>query len=81
MQHTLKYSIKSFDGGMLSTVTYRERVKVADMMAVAESSKGRDGAEGPHLVARMCGLPVSVIEDMDMEDYNDLYAKIMSGKA
>lgn len=79
MEYKLKFPIKARDGKTLTSVTYRERVLVSDVMYVAEHATSAK-VEGVWMVARLCGLDVSEIELMDLEDYNEIYTKVIEGK-
>lgn len=64
------------DGRTLSTVTMR-RVKVKDML-VHDKRAGSDGEKELHLIANLCELPPSALEDMDMADYGELQGVLKS---
>ncbi len=76
----LKYPIKGLDGAEITEAKIRGRVKVADMMHVAQEAK-HPSSEGPCLVARMTGLTIEEVERLDLVDYNALYSEIGPGKS
>lgn len=79
MEHKLKYPIKTASGKTVSSVSVRKRPLVADVMYVAEHATNPK-IEAVWMIARLCGLDVSEIEQMDLEDYNEIYGATLAGK-
>ena len=68
-KYTLKFPFKDAVGDLVREVTLRGRVKVGDIMYVAEHSPN-EKLERMCLIGRMCGLDVTEMPEMDLEDYN-----------
>jgi hypothetical protein len=59
-----------FEGGKLSEVTLR-RPKVSDVTSARKTAKD-DASQEVALIAKLAGLPASVVEDFDLADYKKL---------
>lgn len=66
---TLTYPV-DFEGGKLNEITLR-RPKVSDVTAARKTAKD-DAAQEVALVAKLAGLPTSIIEELDLGDYKKL---------
>jgi len=71
----LKYPIKDGDR-VIEQVTVR-RLKVKDILE-AEKMANREFERVVFLVHRASGIPLEVVEEMDVEDFNILSEKISS---
>lgn len=66
----LAYPVRDPDGGNVARLTLRRPI-VSDMLAVARESL-TPAEQEVALVAKLTGLPASVIERLDMADYGEV---------
>lgn len=69
-EYKLKYPIKAVDGGEITVLKIKSRVKGVDLLEM-DNAKG-DIGKTLKLIMRMCGIAQREAEDMDVVDINAL---------
>lgn len=72
----LKYPVES-NGVQVSSLTMRSP-KVKDLLAAEKAVKGGDAEREVYLLAMLCGVKPSTIEELEMSDYKILQEKSQS---
>jgi hypothetical protein len=61
---------KPFEGGMLTEISIRE--PIVDDIVTAKETKGNEGVQEVALIAKLSGLPTSIIRQLSMPDYKKI---------
>lgn len=82
--YTLKFPFKDLTDTEIKALKFRNdgRIKVGDLLRIAEQmdeAKAAPSSENAYLVARMCGLSLKEIEEMDVSDFNEV-VRLLQGK-